>query len=97
MSVPDVQVRRNRAKLLLITALFMLPPIAAWLAWQYLDAGGVRSTTNAGTLVTPAGSWPRDRTIFGWNTAAGSWTSSRPTILELAWWVIVPAKGRQYS
>lgn len=54
MSAPDAQVRRNRAKLLLIITLFMLPPIAAWLAWQYLDVAGVQSTTNAGTLVTPA-------------------------------------------
>jgi hypothetical protein len=55
MSGPDrAQVRRSRIQLLLIFALFLLPPISAWIAWQYLGEQGVDSTTNAGGLITPA-------------------------------------------
>lgn len=54
MSALDAQVRGNRIKLLMIIGLFMLPPIAAWLVWQGMNASGAASTTNAGTLVTPA-------------------------------------------
>ena len=54
MSVPEAQIRRNRAKFLLLVALFLVPPVAAWVAWQYLGAAGVQTTTNAGTLVSPA-------------------------------------------
>ena len=54
MSVSDDQVRRNRTKLLLLIGLFLIPPFAAWIAWQYLGSAGVQTTTNAGTLVSPA-------------------------------------------
>ncbi|MDJ0739396.1 MAG: hypothetical protein QNJ91_06745 [Gammaproteobacteria bacterium] len=54
MSTPDAQAQRNRVKLLLIIGLFLLPPIAAWLTWQYVGSTGVEGTTNAGTLVSPA-------------------------------------------
>lgn len=50
----DTRVRRNRTKLLLLIGLFLLPPLGAWLAWQYVNIAGVSATTNAGTLVTPA-------------------------------------------
>ncbi|MCP5300130.1 MAG: hypothetical protein H6959_04745 [Chromatiaceae bacterium] len=54
MPRPDDLTRRNRAKLLLIIALFVLPPASAWIAWKYLGSAGVDATTNAGTLVQPA-------------------------------------------
>jgi hypothetical protein len=55
MSVPEATaVRRGRIQLLLIFALFVAPPLAAWFAWQYVDEHGVDATTNAGTLVAPA-------------------------------------------
>ena len=54
MSRPDEQTRRNRTKLLLIFALFLLPPVSAWVVWTYLGTEGVSATTNAGTLVSPA-------------------------------------------
>ena len=38
----------------MIFALFLLPPLGAWFAWQYLGEHGVDTTTNAGTLVSPA-------------------------------------------
>ena len=45
---------RNRVKLLLLIGLFMLPPIAAWVAWQMIGDQGGQATSNAGTLVSPA-------------------------------------------
>ncbi len=54
-SAPDPgRRRRGRISLLLIVALFLIPPIAAWVAWKALGAHGVDATTNAGTLITPA-------------------------------------------
>lgn len=55
VSRPDErQARRSRIQLLLIFALFLLPPVSAWVAWKYLGDAGVDSTSNAGTLVSPA-------------------------------------------
>lgn len=50
----DRQVRRNRIKLLVIFALFLLPPVSAWIVWKNYQETGAVSTTNAGTLVAPA-------------------------------------------
>ena len=50
LSVPN----KGRRQLMLLIGLFLLPPIAAWLAWQYLGEHGVSATTNAGTLISPA-------------------------------------------
>lgn len=50
MSKPDAsQVRRSRVQLILIFALFLLPPVSAWVAWKYLGERGVSATTNAGS------------------------------------------------
>lgn len=46
--------RKGRRQMVLLIGLFLLPPIAAWLAWQYLGEHGVSTTTNAGTLIRPA-------------------------------------------
>ena len=54
MSAPDAVTRSNRVKLVLLVALFLLPPIAAWVAWQVLSGSGAAVTTNSGTLVSPA-------------------------------------------
>lgn len=55
MSRPDeARVRRSRTQLVLIFALFLLPPVGAWVAWKFMGQTGVESTTNAGTLITPA-------------------------------------------
>ena len=55
MSKPDAsQVRRSRIQLVLIFALFLLPPVSAWVAWKYLGEQGVGATTNAGSLISPA-------------------------------------------
>lgn len=54
-SAPDPnQLRRSRQQLVLIFALFLIPPLAAWVAWTYVGEEGVQSTTNAGTLISPA-------------------------------------------
>ncbi len=44
----------GRRQLLGIIALFLLPPVLAWIAWYYLDTHGVSATSNAGTLIQPA-------------------------------------------
>ena len=55
MSVSEAApVGKGRRQLLLIVALFLIPPATAWLAWLYLQEQGVGATTNAGTLVSPA-------------------------------------------
>lgn len=52
---PQVQAGgKGRRQLVMLTVLFLLPPIAAWLAWQYLGERGVAATTNNGTLISPA-------------------------------------------
>jgi hypothetical protein len=45
---------RGRRQLVLLILLFLLPPAAAWVAWQYLGEHGVGATTNNGTLISPA-------------------------------------------
>lgn len=54
MPAPDAQTRRNRAKLLMIIALFLIPPVSAWVVWKSMSMSGADSTTNAGTLIVPA-------------------------------------------
>ncbi len=44
----------GRRQLLFLIGLFLLPPIGAWLAWNYLSTHGVSGTTNKGVLVQPA-------------------------------------------
>lgn len=69
MSIPDpAMVRKSRTQLLLIFALFLIPPVSAWIVWQYLGDAGVADTTNAGTLVSPA----RPLSIAGLVHADGS-------------------------
>jgi len=64
----DRQVRRNRIKLLAILALFLLPPVSAWVVWKNYQETGAQSTTNAGTLVAPA----RPLAVAGLRQADGS-------------------------
>ena len=59
---------RGRRQLIMMITLFLVPPIAAWLAWQYLGEHGVGVTTNNGTLVSPA----RPLTIQGLTGPDGS-------------------------
>ena len=44
---------KGRRQLLMLIALFLLPPVTAYLAWQYVSEHGVGATTNHGHLVTP--------------------------------------------
>lgn len=50
----DHHAHPGRRQLLGIIALFLLPPVLAWVAWYYLDNHGVSTTSNAGTLIQPA-------------------------------------------
>jgi len=69
MSASDVGVPgKGRRQLLLLIALFLLPPIAAWVAWNHLGERGVAATTNAGTLITPA----RPLEVSGLRTGEGA-------------------------
>jgi len=72
--------RRGRIKLLLIAVLFLIPPLAAWVTWQSLGRSGVDSTTNAGTLISPArplrlrGLMMPDGTLVDDRQLRGRWT-----------------------
>lgn len=76
----DRQARRSRVQLVLIFALFLLPPVSAWVAWKYLGQQGVEITTNAGTLVSPArplrigGLYKADGTTLTDGDLRGRWT-----------------------
>lgn len=81
MSVSDAQAPgRGRLQLLLIFGLFLIPPVGAWITWQYLGDHGVAETTNAGTLVSPArpvrveGLQAADGNPFGESGLRGRWT-----------------------
>lgn len=81
MSVSEAQaLRRSRIQLLLIFGLFLIPPVGAWVAWQYLGDHGVEATTNAGTLVSPArpvrieGLQSADGGQFDGSSLRGRWT-----------------------
>jgi len=81
MPMPDrAQIRRSRVQLVMIVLLFLLPPIGAWVAWQYVGQEGVDATTNAGTLVSPArplavaGLIQADGTTMGDAALRGRWT-----------------------
>lgn len=81
MSAPDPrQVRRSRIQLVLIIVLFVIPPVSAWVAWKYLGVQGVESTSNAGSLITPArplqiaGLHRSDGTVLDASVLRGHWT-----------------------
>lgn len=54
MDVDGNAVNKSRKQLVFLMILFLLPPVGAWVAWQYSKANGVSATNNAGTLVHPA-------------------------------------------
>ena len=83
----EQQIRRNRRKLLLLIGLFLIPPVAAFLAWNYIGVAGVDTTTNAGTLVAPA----RPLTIAGLAGANGEPLS--PEQLRGRWTFVLFANG----
>ncbi len=73
-------IRRSRTQLVLIWILFLLPPVSAWVAWQYLAEEGAGATTNAGTLIAPArplqpsGLQQQDGSVFTLEQLRGYWT-----------------------
>ncbi len=54
MQNESIGLTKGRRQLIAIFVIFLLPPLLAWSAWQYLQSHGVSSTNNAGTLITPA-------------------------------------------
>jgi hypothetical protein len=48
---PENAVRRGRARLLLLAAVFALPVVASWVVWRFDLAGGTPG--NYGTLIAP--------------------------------------------
>ncbi len=52
-------VSKGRRQLIGIIALFLLPPLLAWITWHYVDTHGVSATHNTGTLIQPARPLPR--------------------------------------
>lgn len=57
---PSAGLAKGRRQLVTLIGLFLLPPLAAWLAWWYIGEHGVAQTTNAGTLIQPARPLPLD-------------------------------------
>jgi hypothetical protein len=78
-----VALRRSRIQLVLIFALFLVPPVGAWVAWQYLGAHGVDGTTNTGVLVSPA----RPLAVDG--LRAGDGGAVDPDLLRGHWTYVV--------
>jgi hypothetical protein len=86
-ALDERQARRNRVKLLAIFALFLLPPVSAWIVWKNFQETGVESTTNAGTLVAPA----RPLTVAGLRQPDGASLSASD--LRGRWTYVMFAPG----
>jgi hypothetical protein len=72
-SIDPSMVQRNRRKLVMLLVLFLIPPVGAWVTWQYLGSHGVGATTNTGTLIQPAR--PLDATgVLADAGVRGRWT-----------------------
>lgn len=54
---------KGRRQLIFMLILFLIPPLSAWLVWQYMQANGVDFTNNAGTLISPARPLPKDALV----------------------------------
>lgn len=83
----DRQSRRSRTQLILIWILFLLPPLSAWVAWKYLGEEGAGTTTNAGTLVSPA----RPLQLAGLRRADGTPFTDKD--LQVRWTYVLFAPG----
>ena len=76
--------RRNRTMLVLLIAVFALPPLVSWYAFNYTDLGKQRSTGGHGTLITPP------RPLPAWDLV-----DRRGTITPLhgKWTLVYPLNG----
>lgn len=60
MQNEPVKPGNGRRQLVWMVILFLIPPVSAWLVWQYMQANGVNFTNNAGTLISPARPLPQN-------------------------------------
>ncbi len=45
---------KSQRQLLALFAIFLLPPVSAYIAWKYVGEHGVTVTTNNGQFISPA-------------------------------------------
>ena len=76
----DRRTRRSRTQLVLIFALFLLPPVSAWVAWKYLGEQGVgrdhqcRNPGFSGAAAATGRARPADGTALAEEELRGRWT-----------------------
>ncbi|MDE0284786.1 MAG: hypothetical protein OXN26_09600 [Gammaproteobacteria bacterium] len=77
--------RRNQTMLVLLIAVFALPPLLSWYAFNYTDLGKQRSTGEHGTLIAPP------RPLPAWDLLEQGGTT---TPLHGKWTLVYPLNGK---
>lgn len=76
---------RKQAILIILFAVFALPPLLSWYAFNYTDLGKQRSTGGHGTLIAPP------RLLPAWDLVDQRGT---PTPLHGKWTLVYPLNGK---
>ena len=79
---------RNQAILIILFAVFALPPLLSWFAFTYLDLGGQQGAAAHGTLVTPP------RPLPDWTPVELTNRDARETRLQGKWTLLYPLDGK---
>ena len=79
---------RNQAILIILFAVFALPPLLSWFAFNYLDLGGQQGAAAHGTLVTPP------RPLPDWTLVDLTNRDARETRLQGKWTLLYPLDGK---
>ena len=77
--------RRNQTMLVLLIAVFALPPLLSWCAFNYTDLGKQRSTGGHGTLIAPP------RPLPAWDLVG---PGGMTTPLHGKWTLVYPLNGK---
>ena len=65
---------KSQRQLLALFAIFLLPPVSAYIAWRYVGEHGVTATTNNGQFISPARSLQYDVLGEKAEPLKGRWT-----------------------
>lgn len=65
---------KSQRQLLALFAIFLLPPVSAYIAWKYVGEHGVTATTNNGQFISPARSLQYDVLGEKAQPLKGRWT-----------------------
>jgi len=65
---------KSQRQLLALFAIFLLPPVSAYIAWKYVGEHGVTATTNNGQFISPARSLQYDVLGEKSEPLKGRWT-----------------------